>query len=516
MCTLEGVVVKATTGRPLKRILVALYPLDPNRESRATVSEASGRFVIAGVAPGRYTIQARGNGYSFQAYGQQQPGGPGKVLTLAPGQHEKDIVFRLMPPGVITGTVYDEDGDPVTGANVQAMRSAQTGGRRQMVPAGGAQTNDLGEYRIYGLESGDYYIVAHSPRTPVVNEPSDEVYLPTFHPNTADPTQATLIQLPPGAEVQDINVDLRLVRGVRLSGRVLVEGAAKSIQGAYVSLVSRDPAAAGYQFAGYGTGVEDDKGTFEMRGVPPGSYYLTGGWGDAQYNYSGRVPVDVGSAGIEGITLIIGPGVDLRGHIRTDPPAQLNFNTVSLWLQSTDSTISGGSTEIKPDGTFVVHNLYDGNYRLHVGGFPEEFYLRSARMGGSEVLETGLTITHTEPPGALDMVLTQNGGRIDGTVVHHQKPAAGAIVVLVPDPPDRNRGEMYSSKRTDQMGRFSLRGLPPGDFKLFAWERLDGVAFNDPEFLKPYDDRGTPVHIEEKKEQYVQLDLIPAEEEKHE
>lgn len=53
---------------------------------------------------------------------------------------------------------------------------------------------------------------------------------------------------------------------------------------------------------------------------------------------------------------------------------------------------------------------------------------------------------------------------------------------------------------------------PPGDYKLFAWEQIEDEAFKDPEFLALYEARGTSVHVEEKKQQYLQLPLIPAEE----
>ena len=67
-----------------------------------------------------------------------------------------------MPRGsVISGRVLDEFGEPVADAMVNAMRSAWTAGRRKLQPTGrSAQTNDLGQYRIYGLPPGDYYVSA--------------------------------------------------------------------------------------------------------------------------------------------------------------------------------------------------------------------------------------------------------------------------------------------------------------------------------------------------------------------
>ena len=68
----------------------------------------------------------------------------------------------LIPRGsVISGRMLDEFGDPVTDAMVSAMRSVWSNGRRRLQPAGRmAMTNDLGQFRIYGLPAGDYYVSA--------------------------------------------------------------------------------------------------------------------------------------------------------------------------------------------------------------------------------------------------------------------------------------------------------------------------------------------------------------------
>ena len=98
-------------------------------------------------------------------------------------------------------------------------------------------------------------------------------------------------------------------------------------------------------------------------------------------------------------------------------------------------------------------------------------------------------------------------------VLKDRKPSGYALVVLVPDPPSRDHSELYSSKSCDALGRYSLLGLPPGDFKLFAREPRQGLDFSDPDFIKVYEGSGTQVHIEENRRRVVQLEVIPAEEE---
>jgi len=159
--------------------------------------------------------------------------------------------------------------------------------------------------------------------------------------------------------------------------------------------------------------------------------------------------------------------------------------------------------------------VFDGNYRVRVFGFPEEYYVKSAQQGRTEVLLSGLTVGRSQSLSPLEITLSPDGGRVDGTVVRGQNPVGGAIVVLVPDPPYRDQDQMYSMKTADGLGRFSLLGLPPGDYKLFAWEFVPGTNYIDPDFFEAFEARGTRVRIEEKQPQMVQLEAITAEEQLH-
>jgi len=154
MCTIEGVVVKATTGDPLKKAVLTLTKVEEHGQPKSAASDASGRFQLKNVEPGRYHLYASRNGYARREYGQRATHGSGTILTLTAGQHLKDISFRLTPAGVIAGHVYDEDGEPIAEAEVQALRFEYEKGQRKLRTSGETQTNDLGDYRLYGLEPG--------------------------------------------------------------------------------------------------------------------------------------------------------------------------------------------------------------------------------------------------------------------------------------------------------------------------------------------------------------------------
>jgi len=268
----------------------------------------------------------------------------------------------------------------------------------------------------------------------------------------------------------------------------------------------------GYSFSNYGAMVQGDTGDFEIRGVPPGSYNIICFWNEGNRHLGARVPVEVGNANVDGVTVVLANPITLAGSFRVEGGDEFDFRRLGLTLQSLDSTTGSPSAQIMPDGNFVVQNVFDGIYRVRVLGYPEGYYVKSAREGGGEVLDSGLTISRSQSPSGLEIVLSPAGGRVDGAVLKEQQPIKGAWVVLVPEPPYRDREELYSMRVTDAFGRFSLLGLPPGDFKLFAWEPVQGTNYNDPDVLRAFEGRATPVHIEERQQQTVRLEVISSEE----
>ena len=504
LCSLEGTVTSAKTGEPVKKALVEIYPTDKGQSYFSVTTDASGHFVFKNLAAGRYQLGASANGYVPQRYGARSFGHRGASLTLSSGQHKDGIDFRLTPWGVISGAVCDQDGDPVVGGMVRAMRSVYAdNGRRQWSYFGMARTDDRGEYRLYGIPPGRYLVVAsyQGGRAPAAVE---EAYVPAYYPSGTDPGQASPVRVGPGEEIGEINLYFIHARGVCVRGRVtnFIPG-----QSLFINLIPhRD---GGAEPDSHYSSAANDQGEFEIRHVPPGEYVAYAIFGaDAGPQYVGRSEVSVGNVDVNGVNISPSPGIDIRGRVRIETPPQFDFTHLSVGLRGVDDTQGQAVAETKADGTFVVPAVFDGIYRLVVRGFPEELYLKSARLGDTDVLGKILEVSHTQPPGTFDLMFSPNGGRIDGTVLDEQNPVQGAVVVFVPDAAHREHDELYSVTTTDSQGRFSLLGLPPGDFTLYAFDELEDYAAKDPEFLRPYADRGTAVHIVEKQRLTVRLKLI--------
>jgi hypothetical protein len=160
---IAGVVLSdETPPKPLRKARVMLNAVDRSGDGRTATTDDSGRFVFRDLPAGRFTLRAEKPAYIRTDYGAKRPGRPGTPLSISAGQKIVDLEWRVPRGGVITGTVRDQSGTPVPGADVYVMRfdvSHLTGGR-MLATEDIARTDDRGVYRAWGLPPGDYVVVS--------------------------------------------------------------------------------------------------------------------------------------------------------------------------------------------------------------------------------------------------------------------------------------------------------------------------------------------------------------------
>src|SRR5439155_1362501 len=178
-----------------KKAVVTLRNAEGSEKANSATTDLNGRFRLRDVEPGRYHLEATRNGYARQEYGQRASHDRGTILTLRPGEEPKDISFRLILAAVIAGRVYDEDGEAVAGAEVQALQFQYENGQRKLMPFGRAETNDLGEYRLYGLRPGHYYVSATYNPGRYGEAAPEGGYSSLYYPGTDDPSRAAAVEL---------------------------------------------------------------------------------------------------------------------------------------------------------------------------------------------------------------------------------------------------------------------------------------------------------------------------------
>ncbi|MGA2443369.1 MAG: carboxypeptidase-like regulatory domain-containing protein [Tepidisphaeraceae bacterium] len=502
-CAVQGVVVNASGGEFLRKAVVTLCMAGTSNHCTGAVTDATGQFEIRGIFPGRFELSATRNGYIEQPYGQRTPGGSGVILTLSPGQKLSGLSLRLTPAAVISGHVYDEDGAPVADAVVSDLHLVYMNGQRQLRKGAVVRTNDLGEYRIWGLAEGTHFVLAEYLPTRLATTPTELGYLPIFYPGVLEAVHAAPIMVRSGDEFAGANIDLQPAHTVRIRGHVY--GAVQNIK---VFLLLRDISAIGVLVPPLY--AQERNGDYELYNVTPGSYYLYATGQGLSGQMMSRQLLEVNDTNLDHADVALVRGTNLSGSTHIEGISVARSLQVSL-LPKNGRTVFGSalSTLTSPSGGFALENVYPGDYDVEVDDLGGSYYLKSARLDGADVLARGLSTDLYPNPTRLDILIGRNGATIDGVVTKDQQPYSGATVALVPDPPHRSEQHLFKTTSTDQFGRFVMEGVPPGDYKVFAWECIEHAAYTSSDFLQPFELRGESAHVSESSHVTLNLDLIP-------
>jgi hypothetical protein len=231
---------------------------------------------------------------------------------------------------------------------------------------------------------------------------------------------------------------------------------------------------------------------------------------------SANLNLEVSGANIDGVVLRIGDGVSITGRVRVEgEPAQALANAhVRIQIGGPTADFSrSGSARIAKDGSFRDDYNPPGLYGIQAAGLPDGFYVKSIRAGDAEVMYSGVDATSgTGPP--LDIVISPKGGLVSGVAQSEKtgKAAEGAIVVMVPREKERQCiSAFYLQTNSDQVGRFTFRSVPPGEYAVYAWEDIEPTAWMDPDVIKPLEEQGKRVTVAESTRISVQVSLIPGE-----
>lgn len=517
--------------------------------SYVEATDGAGKFLFDDVAPGRYTLSAEKPGFVTARYGARSNTLGGTQLNLTAGTEMRDLAIKMTPQGVITGKVADQDGDPVISAQVQAMRFAYIGGRKQLQPTGGTTTNDLGEYRLINLAPGRYYISA-TDRRMVQNFLQErpgrkgtvvEGSITTYYPNGADIPSAVAVDVAAGGEMR--GADIRLLQGKVYTVRGKTTEASGTPPSAFLQLMRKDSVGnLPPMLNGGGSSQIRPDGTFEFRSILPGTYVLQLAQvnsinGNPAADLTGRMEVTIGDSDIDNLVLSLIPHPEITGTVILEDgdiatlvkPAQNTpgvpaagnpgANTVvrpqagrlAFTLFQTDPGPSGASTaQVQEDGTFKFNTVGLGKYVLNVVSLPQGTYLKSARFGGQDVLH-GIIDTTSGAGGTLDLVLSSKSADVTGSVQNDKGEArSGVMVTLWPKIPDPNPVGGVRPTMTDQNGGFQFKGLAPGDYYIAAWEDLDQGLFQSADFRNQFTSEASSVTLSESGHENCDLKPVPS------
>jgi Carboxypeptidase regulatory-like domain len=355
-CTISGTVIDATGGQPLRGAEIVLELEGTGNANVGGVTDDNGRFEIKNILPGRYGVWASHPGYISMQYGQRNLNSPARLLTLAAGQDITDISFRLFREAVITGHIYDENGNPIERAFVEAQRYGYMNGKRQLLTVGSVYTDDRGEFRLYDLAPGRYYISAsYSDQAPAKNTS----YSPTYYPGVVDPSTASPITVRPGDEFPGVGFSIQTVTAFHVRGRVTGIPSGHPVAHIYVQLVSNQKGKQWLAAGGGGANVSDAQGDFDVPNVRPGSYYVAAGFNDQGKQYQARQAIQISDSDVNGVVLTLVPTATIHGRVHAGGPVDLSNLNVDVVPPGGLSPIRDPNP-VNSDGTFVIKDVLDG------------------------------------------------------------------------------------------------------------------------------------------------------------
>jgi hypothetical protein len=498
----------------LRKAAVRLVNPQAPRTPRTTATDGDGRYTFTQVAAGTYAISAARPGYLEMVRGARQPGATsqGTLLTVIDGQKLENISWSLPRAGVISGTVLDEFGDPAFNVPVRAFRFYYQNGRRDLTSGGNGTTDDRGMYRIAGLLPGEYLVSAvpndtvarlaaqhemvgermRMSATPVnVPAPSAVGYVNVFYPDATLGGGASPVRVGASEDVPNVNLRLQVLE------TATVTGAITSAEGVPQTRLQLIDASAPLSLVGIAFRDMRPDGTFSFGGVAPGSYIVKGFGtpggkpGMAGGEMWGSAEVIVGPQGGNHVTLQMRRGVTIAGRIKRETlPAGVDVARLRVRL---DPVLSVTDWEMGPaiatpdaDGAFSMRAVLPAHYRVTVTGGPEGTLVASAMLEEKDAADLHVRVDGSRNLVGLEIVLAPRLADITGLVTTAQGAPAPAQSVIV-FPTDRALW-LPQSRRIRQVqpgpdGRYSVRGLPAGEYRLATVLDPEAGRLSDPEYL---------------------------------
>jgi protocatechuate 3,4-dioxygenase beta subunit len=525
------VTTEETPPRPLRRAVVTANSTDP-RVGRTAVTDDAGRFAFVNLPPGRYTLTGTKRGWVTTSYGAKAPGRPGRSIPVAQGERVT-ASLSLGRAAVITGTILDSTGGVPAGIAIRVMKYSYFGpsGERRLTQTGASFVgpDERGQYRIYGLTPGEYYVaalggpvfifatgsdlhlttdvdvqeatkaVAGGPSAPITDVPQRTVaLLPTFYPGTASPAQATPIAVRAGEERTGVDFTVQYTGAARVDGTIAWPGGGEIPAGTQVSLTLNDPQMPSLGFDGFRSARPGTDGHFEFAQVAPGPYLLVAraALPPAQGTttplvYSAAMDLDMQSEDQHGLQLTLEDTLTISGSVQYDgdgPRPSLAGVRVNLQpaTQGTGVTVTGGGNILHADGTFTLTGVTPGRYRLllsqPVAPAQTPWIVRSATLAGQEALDVGVDVRQSIADATI--VLTNHVAELTGKV----DAANGADYTLVLFPQNRDywggASRRIMTTRTAKDGSYSFRRVPTGDYALAPVDDVEPGEWFDPAFLQ--------------------------------
>jgi hypothetical protein len=478
-------------GAPLPCVDVVAYRgLETVAGARTT---SDGFYVLRGLRAGAYSLEFKRPGYVSLQWGQQQPGQPGRQVSVRGGEQRRNVDIRLVRGGVITGTLLDEFLEPAENVTVRAFE-LRAGDERTVAVAGvSAVTDDRGRYRLPGLLPGPYFVgTAASTERP--DAATGKGYAPAYYPGVTEIASARPLDVREEQERPFIDFPREPTRVATITGFALNSRNEPVTEPVILVASQRSGAVIAGTQSGAVHGLE---GAFEISNVPPGDYVVqaTSKRGEGESPEFGMQYVSVYQDDPPPVRIKTAPGLDVRGKLTEDglpPIAPGSFALTAIPTDWDRTSVLAGIQTVTPadDGTFLLEGV-TGSRRFVLTTAPSNWYLKAIRLRGQDVTDavTGFPMFAFGFVRDLEVVVSNKGASIDGEVMDGSTPAAEFSVILFSSNPDRwfRSSRFLKTVHGDSRGRFRMEGIADDDYFVAAVDPLDGSAggaWQDHDFLQ--------------------------------
>src|SRR6266853_2813088 len=525
----EGSVVNIQNSRTIPRATVTLLGAK-GAGSKSSRADGNGHFIFQHVEPGLYKLVAERQGFfSDERKREHQP-----LFEVVSGQHLKNMPVRLTPAAVVSGEILDEYNDPVQDVQVRLIVAQVRIGQMYLRVVAKGVTDDLGQYRLGGLHPGKYYVVADykskALRTlgsiienvnalqkmtdkrgtpikvemPGVPDPA-YTYPSLFYPATSDFQQAQILKLNPGDEVA-ANFHLVSAPVVSIRGRVVNGMTGRPPKGASVSAYWTTY----MEGDGLPALVSGEDGTFEIRGLAPGSYTLRASFTEDDQIYAGEQTVEVGNQGAENVQISALPDFVAAGHVSMTGILKNPLGRVIIEFAAEGLMPRVFTNASFPEYKFEAQLRPERRYRATIRNLTEDYYLKALSISGHDVPPDNVVVSGRR--GDMELVLSPAGARIEGFLFDRKDQPTRGSILLVPDVPEPGPPDLFRRTSADAKGKFTLRGVAPGSYRLLAVENVDlNTEINEPDFLRTIGNRGQSLIVDENGRYTVAIKLESSE-----
>ncbi len=515
---LEGTVLNAQTGDPIPRALVETNGF----ARRAVLTDANGHFVFEHLPETSIFVSIRKPG--FFPPGSKQSYSAAYSASIRVGPDTPKLEVRLAPECVISGDVIDSEGEPVENAYIEILRVNFSQGHRALgVVHGTTPTDEDGRFRIAGLAAGSYYVavkgifgvrrlLGESAKTPAQTYP-----VIVYYPSAASFPAASPVNLIPGQRIQ-LHFSLAKVPAFKLSGTVTNLSIFKqATQPAIIDETGQQLFSANRW--------NGQTGDFAFPPLPAGTYTLAFGGADSRNLYSRSVQTIVLDRDRTDVKLAMAPGarIPIIVHNETDPQNQNNcsgeyqspqgekYDCHAWLLNGTLSNVEPYSPQVssflegaKDNPAFVFDPVSPGRYIAHI--FPAtNAYIASVRSGGIDLLREELVVPSGGNVSPIEVVLRDDGGTLK-VRVHSDTPIDNGRILMFPEFARLREPVMQMFQSDHDM---EYRNLPPGPYKVMAFDSLDNFNLEDPAFYKKYSSKATQVTLSSHGTSSIVLDVLP-------